>query len=131
MIVAERKNLAEIKSFIQNYKKILIAGCGTCATVCLAGGEGEVKVLFINFGGEDEFYSLSALKSLRKSGIASELYPDAAKMKKQMNYANSRNIPFVVMAGEQERTNGEYTLKDMKTGEQSSISLEALLEKLS
>jgi histidyl-tRNA synthetase len=51
-------------------------------------------------------------------------------MKKQMNYANSRNIPFVLIAGEEERRKGEYTIKDMKTGEQSGLTLDALLEKI-
>jgi len=93
-------------------------------------GQNEVKVLFINFGGKEEVYSLDALRSLRAYGISSELYPDSVKMKKQMSYANARKIPFVILAGEQERQNGEYTLKDMTTGEQSIISLDDLIGKL-
>ncbi|MEE4116034.1 MAG: histidine--tRNA ligase [Marinilabiliaceae bacterium] len=93
------------------------------------GGE-DVRVLLVNFGGEDELYALDALKLLRENGISSEMYPDPVKMKKQMNYANSRNIPFVLIAGEEERRKGEYTLKDMKTGEQSGLTLDALLEKI-
>ena len=93
------------------------------------GGE-DVKVLLVNFGGEDELYALDALKILRENGISSEMYPDPLKMKKQMNYANSRNIPFVLIAGEEERRMGEYTLKDMKTGEQSGVKPGALIQKL-
>ena len=93
------------------------------------GGE-DVKVLLVNFGGEDELYALDALKILRENGISSEMYPDPVKMKKQMNYANSRNIPFVLIAGEEERRMGEYTLKDMKTGEQSGVKPGALIQKL-
>ena len=58
------------------------------------------------------------------------MYPDPVKMKKQMNYANSRNIPFVLIAGEEERRKGVYTLKDMKTGEQSGVKPGALIQKL-
>ena len=93
------------------------------------GGE-DVRVLLVNFGGEDELYALDALKILRENGISSEMYPDPVKMKKQMNYANSRNIPLVLIAGEEERRKGEYTLKDMKTGEQSGVKPGALIQKL-
>ena len=90
----------------------------------------NTKVLFINFGEKEALYGLKAVQKLRDSGIAAELYPDAAKMKKQMNYANRREIPFVVLAGEEEMNNKVYGLKDMISGDQEKISLEAMIEKL-
>ncbi len=83
-------------------------------------------VLFINFGGDDEIYSLKALCELRDRGIGAELYPDAAKVKKQMAYADARKIPFVVLAGEQERSEGLFTMKNMQTGEQEKAGLEEI-----
>jgi histidyl-tRNA synthetase len=88
----------------------------------------SVDVLFINFGDKEVLFSLKAIKELREKGINSELYPEAAKMKKQMNYANRRNIPFVVLVGEQEMNTNSYTLKEMATGKQQNVSLEMLLE---
>jgi histidyl-tRNA synthetase len=88
----------------------------------------SVDVLFINFGDKEALFSLKAIKELREKGINSELYPEAAKMKKQMNYANRRNIPFVVLVGEQEMNTNSYTLKEMATGNQQNVSLKMLLE---
>ncbi|WP_067145723.1 histidine--tRNA ligase [Pseudotamlana agarivorans] len=88
----------------------------------------NVEVLFINFGDKEALFSLKAIKALRAAGINAELYPDAAKMKKQMNHANKREIPFVVLVGEQEIASNNYTLKNMKTGDQDTLSLEALVE---
>ncbi|WP_034923081.1 histidine--tRNA ligase [Gillisia sp. CAL575] len=90
----------------------------------------NTKVLFINFGEKEALYGLKAVQKLRDSGIAAELYPDAAKMKKQMNYANRREIPFVVLAGDKEMNNKVYGLKDMISGDQEKISLEAMIDKL-
>lgn len=87
-----------------------------------------VEVLFINFGDKEALFSLKAIKKLRFQGINTELYPDAAKMKKQMNHANKRNIPFVVLVGEEEINSNTYTLKNMVSGEQNKVSLEALVE---
>ncbi len=89
------------------------------------------QVLLINFGGDDMIYSLNALFHLRKKGVASELYPDAAKIKKQMTYADARKIPFVVLAGEQERAKSCYTIKNMQSGEQQTVDLDGLVEMLS
>ena len=89
-----------------------------------------VKALFINFGAEDEKYALTGLRTIRKAGIAAEIYPDRAKIGKQMTYANSKAIPFVIMAGENERNNGTYTLKNMESGEQSEMTLEQVIDKL-
>ena len=88
------------------------------------------QILFLNFGEQESLYALKAVKALRKAGISAELYPDAAKMKKQMNYANKREIPFVILAGEEEIRENSFTLKDMITGEQQKLGLEALIEKL-
>ncbi|TVZ28163.1 histidyl-tRNA synthetase [Gillisia sp. Hel_I_86] len=90
----------------------------------------NTKVLFINFGEKEALYGLKAVQKLRDAGIAAEIYPDAAKMKKQMNYANRREIPFVVLAGEEEMKNQVYGLKDMLSGDQEKISLEKLIERL-
>ena len=86
------------------------------------------KVLFINFGEKEAAYCMKALAELRKNNIKSELYPDAAKMKKQLNYANRREIPFVVLVGSTEIENKNYTLKNMQTGDQQVCSLKELLE---
>tara|TARA_R110002020_G_scaffold396281_4_gene606390 strand:+ start:46727 stop:48022 length:1296 start_codon:yes stop_codon:yes gene_type:complete len=84
------------------------------------------KVLFINFGEKEALYALQAIKLLRAAGINAELYPDATKMGKQMGYADKRDIPYVVLAGESEMVDGTYTLKNMKSGEQEQCGLERL-----
>ncbi|WP_298368823.1 histidine--tRNA ligase [uncultured Lutibacter sp.] len=86
------------------------------------------RVLFINFGENEASYCMKALVEFRKKGIKSELYPDSAKMKKQMNYANRREIPFVVIVGSTEIENHNFTLKNMQTGDQQVCSLEELLK---
>ncbi len=86
----------------------------------------NTEVLFINFGETEALFSLKAIKILRQQGINAELYPDATKMKKQMNYANKRDIPFVVLVGEEELKSNDYTLKRMDSGEQIKVSLEEL-----
>ena len=86
------------------------------------------KILFINFGETEAKYSLKAVQQLRKEGIKAELYSDASKLKKQMTYANRKEIPFVAMAGTQEMENNIFTLKNMQTGEQSKLSIEKLIE---
>ena len=91
----------------------------------------DTKLLFVNFGDAEVKYILPILGRLRKSGISSELYPEQAKMKKQMSYANMREIPFVALVGEQEMKEGFITLKDMESGEQERLSPEELVERLS
>ncbi len=86
------------------------------------------KVLLVNFGGQEETYALQVLQQLQAAGIASELYPDVAKMKKQMKYADQKQIPFVVLIGEEERESGNLSLKNMKTGEQQKVPLEELIQ---
>jgi histidyl-tRNA synthetase len=88
----------------------------------------SVEVLFINFGDTEAFYCLKAISKLREAGLNTEIYPDAAKMKKQMNYANKREIPFVVLVGEEEMKANSYTLKNMKSGEQTKCSLSDLIQ---
>lgn len=84
------------------------------------------KALFINFGESEALYAMQAIKKLRQDGIAVELYPDSAKMGKQMGYADKRNIPFTILAGESEMAQQLFTLKNMETGEQKSLDLKGL-----
>lgn len=84
------------------------------------------KALFINFGDKEALYAMEAITNLRNAGIKAELYPDDTKMGKQMGYADKRNIPFTVLAGEKEMEAQQYTLKDMKSGVQSSVSYSEL-----
>ena len=91
---------------------------------------GNIKALFINFGDKESLYCLKAIKELRTAGIPAELYPEEAKMKKQMNHANKREIPFVILAGAEEIEEKKFTLKNMKTGEQERVSLENLISTL-
>jgi len=89
------------------------------------------QVLFINFGEQETAYCLPIINKVRESGIRAEIYPDATKMKKQMSYANAKQIPFVVLAGESEMAAQKVTLKNMETGEQVLVSSEELIAKLS
>ena len=86
------------------------------------------QLLFVNFGEAEAAYALSALSACRHAGIRAEIYPDASKMKKQMQYANARAIPFVALAGESEMQAGTFTLKNMLTGEQQEVALEQLIQ---
>ena len=86
-----------------------------------------VQVLFANFGSDESLYSYKAIQSLRSNGIIAELYPEASKLKKQITYANKRNIPFVVLVGDQEMFSKRFTVKDMKSGSQESLNLQELL----
>ena len=88
----------------------------------------STKVLFTNFGTSQSLYCLKAIKILRSKSVASELYPDAAKLKKQMIYCNKREIPYVVMVGEAEMKQNKYLLKDMRSGEQQLCSFKELVE---
>ncbi|MBL4709626.1 MAG: histidine--tRNA ligase [Flavobacteriales bacterium] len=86
------------------------------------------KVFFVNFGEKEAAFALSLLQQLREAGIRVELYPDTAKMKKQMKYANDKQIPFVVMIGDEEMSSGELSLKNMESGEQSKVTVEELIK---
>ena len=85
------------------------------------------QLLFVNFGEKEAAYCLPVLSAARDAGICAEIYPDSAKMKKQMSYANDKNIPFVAIVGENEMNEGKLTLKNMTTGEQSLVTPEELL----
>lgn len=87
----------------------------------------STQVLFINFGETETAYCLPIVGKLRQAGIRSEIFPDKAKMKKQMSYANAKNIPFVVLAGENEMAAGKVTLKNMESGEQTLVTVEELI----
>ena len=85
------------------------------------------QLLFVNFGDKEAAYCLPVLSAARDAGIRAEIYPDSAKMKKQMSYANDKNIPFVAIVGENEMNENKLTLKNMTTGEQSLVTPEELL----
>ena len=87
----------------------------------------STQVLFINFGETETAYCLPIVGKLRQAGIRSEIFPDKAKMKKQMSYANAKDIPFVVLAGENEMAAGKVTLKNMESGEQTLVTAEELI----
>ena len=87
----------------------------------------STQVLFINFGETETAYCLPIVGKLRQAGIRSEIFPDKAKMKKQMSYANAKNIPFVVLAGENEMAVGKVTLKNMESGDQTLVTAEELI----
>jgi histidyl-tRNA synthetase len=87
-------------------------------------------LLFINFGPAEEKYCMKLLEKVRKSGISAEIYPDYVKVKKQMNYANNINIPYVALVGEDEMRDNVITLRNMKTGLQVKVSVEELIKKL-
>ena len=88
------------------------------------------QLLFINFGEKETAYCLPIAAKVREAGIRTEIFPDAAKMKKQMSYANAKQIPYVVLAGENEISQGKVTLKNMETGEQSLLTAEEIIEKI-
>ncbi|NAS30348.1 histidine--tRNA ligase [Flavobacteriaceae bacterium R38] len=88
--------------------------------------EKTIDVLFINFGEEEALQSLKAVKTLREGGVKAELYPDNAKMKKQMNYANRRNVPYIIMIGGQELSDTTFVLKNMENGEQKTYPMTEL-----
>lgn len=87
-----------------------------------ADAAASTQVLFVNFGAAEAVASMKMMKQLRQQGVACELYPDAAKMKKQMAYANAKAVPFVAMVGETEMQQGCMALKDMSTGEQRLVT---------
>ncbi|MFV0591503.1 MAG: histidine--tRNA ligase [Draconibacterium sp.] len=89
------------------------------------------KALFVNFGEKEEAYCLPVLAQLRKAGVNAEIFPENAKMKKQMNYANRKNIPYVILAGDNEIAAKKFTLKNMESGEQQLVSSEELIKILS
>lgn len=91
----------------------------------------STKVMFVNFGDKEEKYCLPLLQKLRDNGINSEIFPESSKMKKQMTYANNKNIPIVVLVGEDEMNKGLLTVKDMVSGDQAEMTFDELLNKFS
>jgi histidyl-tRNA synthetase len=96
-----------------------------------SGSLETTKALFVNFGEKEEAYCLPVLAELRKAGVNTEIFPESAKMKRQMNYANKKEIPFVILAGESEIQTHTFTLKNMDSGEQKSVSAKELIKILS
>ncbi len=93
----------------------------------------SLQVLCVNFGDREALVSMKLVNQLRKAGIKCDLYPSSAKMQKQMKYANNRNVPYVVLIGEQEMDSNSFVVKDMVKGGQQTYSLdnpEAFLKKL-
>lgn len=88
----------------------------------------NTQLLFINFGEKETAYSMPIVAEARANGIRTEMFPDAVKMKKQMNYANANAIPYVALAGDDEIQNGVVTLKNMETGEQKQVTVAQLIE---
>ena len=88
-----------------------------------------VQVLFVNFGEKEQLHCLKLLPEIRKAGVNVELYPDSVKMKKQMTYANKKQVPFVAMVGETEINEGVVTLKNMTSGEQEKVTIRELIRK--
>ena len=88
------------------------------------------RVMFVNLGGQEQLASMRLLDMLRRAGIASEIYPDSVKFKKQMEYANRRQIPYVAIVGSDELAAGKVTLKDMRSGEQISVPFGELLDNI-
>ena len=86
------------------------------------------QLLFINFGEKETAYCLPSVAKAREAGIRTEIFPDSTKMKKQMSYANAKQIPFVALAGENEMAAGKLTLKNMETGEQSLMTIDEIIK---
>lgn len=87
----------------------------------------DLKVLFIAFDADAHHYAFKALSSVRKAGVNAELYPEPAKLKKQMDYANKRNVPYAILIGSNEMESGQLTLKDMHSGQQTTGTIEELI----
>ena len=90
----------------------------------------RTQLLFVNFGPKEETYLLPLIAKVRQAGIRTELYPEAAKMKKQMSYADAKKIPYVAIVGETEMEAAKINLKNMITGEQQLVSLDELIDTL-
>ena len=88
---------------------------------------GGTDILFVNFGEQEENFILPLLTLLRSKGISAEIYPEPAKIKKQLSYADTNHIPFVALIGENEISEGKITLKNMKSGEQTRLTREQLI----
>ena len=85
------------------------------------------RIMFVNFGEKEELFCLSVLKKIRAAGINAEIYPEQAKIKKQMSYADSKKIPYVAIVGSEEMESGHITVKNMLNGEQLKLSADKLI----
>ena len=92
--------------------------------------EHSTTVMLVNFGGNEEMVSLKLLQKLHETGISAEIYPEAAKMKKQFSYADNKKIPYIIIIGADEAASGVYQLKNMLTGEQEKVTAEEIIAKL-
>lgn len=92
--------------------------------------ENSLKVLFIAFDDQSHAYAFQCLTKVRAAGINAEIYPEPVKLKKQMKYANARQVPYVVLIGGSEMDSGHLTLKDMKEGSQEALPLDEIIAKL-
>lgn len=92
--------------------------------------QSTTKVMISNFDKEAEKFALPLLKKMRDAGIKAEIYPQSAKLDKQLKYANKKQIPFVVLIGSEEMKNKTFTLKNMQTGTQEQLDWQNLLDKL-
>ena len=90
----------------------------------------SVKVLVVNFGGAEEKHALNLLRTLRHNNISAELYPEASKMKKQLDYADRKKIPFALLAGSEEIASGNYSLKDLRSGEQKKLNINEIIQSI-
>ncbi|OJJ21339.1 histidine--tRNA ligase [marine bacterium AO1-C] len=95
-----------------------------------ANTNASVQAMFTNFGEKEAAYVLPLLNRFRAAGISCEIYPDAAKFKKQFNYANRKNIPFVIVAGDEEMKVGKLALKTMETGEQAILEVDEVIDQI-
>lgn len=95
-----------------------------------ANAASSLQVLFIAFDENTHRYAFQCLNKVRAAGINSEIYPDPGNLKKQMKYANSRNVPYAVIVGDEEMTSGQLSLKNMASGEQEKLDLEKIIAKL-
>ena len=89
----------------------------------------STQIMFVNFGEKEEIASLSHIKALRSAGISAEIYPESAKMKKQMGYANAKAIPYVALVGENELQENKITLRNMSDGQQELLTVEEVIAK--
>jgi histidyl-tRNA synthetase len=90
----------------------------------------STRVMISNFDANAEKYALPLLQKLRDAEINSEIYPSSAKLKKQLNYADAKNIPFVILIGSEEMESGELSLKNMKSGDQQKLSIDEIITAL-
>ncbi len=90
--------------------------------------QGTTQVMFVNFGQKEQDFCLPIVNKIRSAGINTELFPESAKLKKQMNHANNNNIPFVVLIGDDEMQGNFLTVKNMNSGEQKQMSVEDLIK---